>query len=155
MGDVLIRPMTIKDIDQVRVIERLSFTNPWSQKAFEDELQANDFAHYFVAVKDEKIVGYAGMWLILDEAHVTNIAVLPSCRGQGIGEKLTLQLIFEAVKRGADKITLEVRVSNLPAQRLYKKLGFSKMGIRKGYYTDNNEDAIIMWKTILPTEFDY
>jgi ribosomal-protein-alanine N-acetyltransferase len=92
------------------------------------------------------IIGYAGLWLILDEAHVTSVAVHPDYRGRRLGELLFNVLIQEAVYLGADRMTLEVRVSNHAARQLYKRLGFVSAGIRKGYYNDNQEDAIIMWK---------
>ncbi|MBS3970323.1 MAG: ribosomal protein S18-alanine N-acetyltransferase [Clostridia bacterium] len=143
-----IRKMMFHDIDQVLEVERLSFPSPWSRNAFEAELHDNLFAHYFVAEQDETIVGYAGMWMVLDEAHVTNIAVHPAFRGLNYGKRLTQELIIQAFKLGANRITLEVRVSNLVARNLYKGLGFREVGVRKGYYSDNNEDAIIMWKNI-------
>jgi len=143
-----IRKMVSRDIDQVLEVENLSFPNPWSRGTFEVELQENLFAHYFVVVQDETIVGYAGMWMILDEAHVTNIAIHPDFRGLRFGKKLVCELIVQAFKLGGKQITLEVRVSNLIAQKLYKDLGFYEAGIRKGYYSDNNEDAIVMWKDI-------
>lgn len=143
-----IRKMMFQDIDQVLEVERLSFPSPWSRNAFEAELNDNIFAHYFVAEQDKTIVGYAGMWIVLDEAHVTNIAVHPAFRGLNFGKKLTQELIVQAFKLGANRITLEVRVSNLIARNLYKGLGFREAGVRKGYYSDNNEDAIIMWKSI-------
>ena len=141
-----IRKMVLHDIDQVLEVERLSFTNPWSKDTFQAEIQSNLFAYYFVAVQNETIVGYGGMWMILDEAHVTNIAVHPDFRGLNFGKKLVHELIIQAFKQGASKITLEVRVSNLAARNLYKGFGFHEAGVRKGYYSDNNEDAIIMWK---------
>ena len=141
-----IRKMVLHDIDQVLEVERLSFTNPWSKDTFQAEIQSNLFAYYFVAVQNETIVGYGGMWMILDEAHVTNIAVHPDFRGLNFGKKLVQELIIQAFKQGASKITLEVRVSNLAARNLYKGFGFHEAGIRKGYYSDNNEHAIIMWK---------
>lgn len=143
-----IRKMMFHDIEQVLEVERISFPNPWAKNAFEAELHDNLFAHYFVAVQGETVVGYAGMWMVLDEAHVTNIAVHPAFRGLNYGKRLTQELIIQAFKLGANRITLEVRVSNLVARNLYKGLGFREVGVRKGYYSDNNEDAIIMWKNI-------
>lgn len=153
--NVIIRPMKITDIEQVLTVESLSFSKPWTKKSFEHELTDNIFAYYYVADNNEKIIGYAGMWIIIDEAHITNIAVHPSYRGLGIGEKLIYNLILEAIKLGANKMTLEVRETNILAQKLYSKLGFTKAGIRKGYYTDNNENAIIMWKNIVPNNTNY
>ena len=144
--NVAIREMTLHDLDGVLAIESQSYPTPWSRRAFESELRDNVYAHYFVAEYEDQIVGYFGMWIILDEAHITNIAVSPKMRRQGIGEKM-LRFAFEKARElGASKMTLEVRVSNHQAQNLYRKLGFVERGIRKGYYTDTNEDALIMWK---------
>ena len=143
-----IRKMMFHDIDQVTEVEKLSFPSPWPRSTFEVELRDNLFAHYFVVVQGETIVGYAGMWMILDEAHVTNIAVHPDYRGLNFGKRLVRELIVQAFKLGANRITLEVRVSNSVARKLYKDLGFYEAGIRKGYYSDNNEDAVVMWKDI-------
>lgn len=140
--------MGSQHLDGVLAIERSSFPTPWSRASFLNELYTNNYAFYYVCLWENKVVGYAGMWIILDEAHITNIAVHPDFRRCGIGELLLDTLIKEAVKLGAERMTLEVRISNIPAQRLYEKKGFVRSGIRKGYYTDNREDAIIMWKTL-------
>ncbi|HHY68647.1 MAG TPA: ribosomal protein S18-alanine N-acetyltransferase [Bacillota bacterium] len=143
---VTISEMTLDDLDEVLAIENQSYPTPWSRRAFESELKHNLYAHYFVARHEEEIVGYFGMWVILDEAHITNICVNPKYRRQGIGEQM-LRFAFDKAKElGASQMTLEVRVSNHAAQNLYRKLGFEERGIRKGYYTDNNEDALIMTK---------
>jgi ribosomal-protein-alanine N-acetyltransferase len=139
------RPMALTDLDRIMEIEHLCFTMPWSRDAFVAELTQNHFAHYLVVEKDGQVIGYGGMWLILDEAHVTNIAIHPEQRGKGYGEELLRRMMALSIARGGTAMTLEVRVSNLPAQRLYEKMGFVSHGIRKGYYTDNNEDALIMW----------
>lgn len=99
-----------------------------------------------------RIVGYAGMWLVIDEAHITTIAVREAARGQGLGELLLTSLIEAASEMGADRVTLEVRVSNDPAQRLYEKYGFRREGLRSRYYSDNNEDAYIMTVTGIRSE---
>ena len=147
VGEYIIRKMNFNDIDQALEVEKLSFSTPWSRNSFEEELR-NTSACYLVAVHNETMIGYAGMWLVVDEAHITNIAVHPAFRGLGLGKKLTLELINQAYKQGFGQITLEVRVSNLTARNMYKGLGFHEAGIRKGYYYDNNEDAVIMWKEI-------
>jgi ribosomal-protein-alanine N-acetyltransferase len=139
------RSMRLDDIDEVCQIEKQSFQKPWSREAFQNELTQNHFAQYAVVVLDGKVVGYCGMWLIVDEAHITNIALLPDFRGKGIGENLLKEMMRIAQWFGTKKMTLEVRVSNEAAQRLYEKLGFEKSGIRPKYYMDNMEDAIIMW----------
>jgi ribosomal-protein-alanine N-acetyltransferase len=144
--DIDIEPMMIKDIDEILKIEAVSYPTPWSRRAFESEINDNSYAHYYVARHDGKVVGYVGMWIILDEAHITNIAVHPQYRRKGIGQCLLESMFEKARGFGATRMTLEVRVSNYTAQRLYKRLGFVERGTRKGYYTDTNEDAIIMWK---------
>lgn len=142
------RYMKEEDIDQIIKIEELSFATPWTRQSFENELNLNQFAVYLVLEKEGQIVGYCGMWLIVDEAHITNIAVLPDFRGQKLGEAILRMIMEVAKKRGAKTMTLEVRVSNTVAQSLYRKLGFMNGGIRKNYYTDNYEDALVMWVTI-------
>ncbi len=144
------RKMVLSDLDRVMEIEHRSFTLPWSREAYENELSTNHFASYLVACYEEQVVGYAGMWVILDEAHITNIAIDPAFRGRRLGERLMQEMMVQSMARGAERMTLEVRVSNLPAQRLYEKLGFVSHGVRKGYYTDNNEDAMIMWAELSP-----
>jgi [ribosomal protein S18]-alanine N-acetyltransferase len=145
-----IRLMTTDDIDSVLMVENASFTTPWSRSAFVSELANTGFTRYFVAEWDGRLVGYAGMWIILDEVHITNIAVHPQWRGKKIGEALLCKVIEDAVLAGCIGITLEVRVSNDVARNLYRKYGFNDEGIRKGYYSDNNEDAVIMWKRVRP-----
>ena len=142
---VTFRFMEMKDIDQILLIERLSFTIPWSREAFYNELTHNQYAHYLVMEEEERIIGYCGLWIVLDEAHVTNIALLPEYRGKGLGTGLLRKAMMEAKELGALTMTLEVRVSNHVAQSLYRKLGFENGGIRKNYYSDNQEDALVMW----------
>lgn len=142
---VSFRSMRVDDIETICEIEKEAFPTPWSAGAFHNELTNNDFAHYLVMEVDGEIAGYAGMWLIMDEAHVTNIAVRKPYRGKKLGERLLMRLQATAIFLGAERMTLEVRVSNVIAQRLYAKLGFIPAGLRKGYYTDNGEDAMIMW----------
>lgn len=143
--EVKYRKMTIADIDEVFEIERLSFTLPWTKDAFYYEMINNEHAYYVVAETSEGIVGYCGMWLVMDEAHVTNIAIHPEQRGKKLGEGLMQAAIDTTKAHGAVLMTLEARVSNTVAQNLYRKLGFKNGGIRKRYYTDNYEDAIVMW----------
>lgn len=144
-SDIKIRTMTIDDIDQVLEVEHASFATPWSRVAFENEILNNNFATYFVAEDNDRVVGYSGVWVIIDEAHITNIALLPDYRGLKLGEALLRQLVIHAKACRSKTMTLEVRVSNKVAMKLYKKFGFQKGGIRKGYYTDNHEDAYVMW----------
>lgn len=145
---VVFRPMQVEDIPRVKIVERACFPVPWSRGIFLSELTKNDSAFYVVAEIDGEIVGYAGVWIILDEGHVTNIAVHPKHRRKGIGRQLMEQITAFAILRGAQRMTLEVRVGNLVAQDLYQKLGYEFSGIRKGYYQDNKEDAYIMWKDL-------
>jgi ribosomal-protein-alanine N-acetyltransferase len=146
--DVIIRDMKESDLDRIMEIEEKSFNPPWSREAFLLELTKNLLAKYIVAEVDGQVVGYGGIWLIIDEGHVTNIAVDEKYRGKGIGSKILEGLIQLCRDRNMTAMTLEVRKSNVIAQSLYKKYGFKEYGIRKGYYQDNNEDAIIMWKDI-------
>jgi len=148
LENVTIELMKVEDLDQVMEIERLSFTNPWSKNSFFLELTTNDLATYLVAKVDGRVVGYAGMWLVVGEAHVTNVAVHPDFRKKGIGELLMRSLITIAKESRAKMMTLEVRKSNDVARNLYAKLGFEPVGIRRGYYTDNREDAVIMWMNL-------
>lgn len=151
MNGARIRTMLPTDIDGVLQVELNCFAVPWSRVAFENEINDNDLAHYLVIEAGDRIIGYAGMWMILDEAHVTNIAVISGDRRQGLGERLLLALIGQARQLGAVSMTLEVRPSNTAAQVLYRKLGFENRGIRRQYYSDTKEDAIIMWRDGLDT----
>ena len=145
---VSIEPMRLRDLDQVLRIERLSFSAPWSRAAFLSELLENDRARYFVARIGDQVVGYTGMWIIIDEGHITNVAVHPHWRNRGIATQLLDALHDVARANGVRRMTLEVRKSNIVAHTLYEKLGFRDAGIRRAYYRDNNEDAIIMWKEL-------
>lgn len=140
-----IRYMVQEDIDDVLIVENNSFATPWSRTAFVNEIVNNKFAHYLVLEHKDEIIGYCGLWVIVDEAHITNIAIHPNFRGLKLGEQLLIHAIEVARTLGAIKMTLEVRVSNHIAQSLYGKLGFEPGGIRKNYYTDNQEDALVMW----------
>ena len=152
-----VEPMKQADVATVATIERAIFTLPWSSGAFGYELRANPLSHYYVArtrmVKsrspngqetDPSIVGYGGFWMMMDEAHICTLGVHPDWRQRGVGELLLATMIEAADGLGAHVVTLEVRVSNQPAQNLYTKYGFTQVGVRKGYYSDNNEDAYIM-----------
>jgi len=146
MNKVEIVKTLVEHIDDIMRIENLSFTIPWTKNAFIEELTGNTFAVYISAMLDGKIVGYAGMWKVIDEGHITNIAVHPEFRGNKIGSALLEELLAIAEKDDVDSLTLEVRRSNVVAQKLYSKYGFVVEGMRKGYYADNGEDALIMWK---------
>ena len=138
--------MDLSDIEDILVVEKLSFSIPWSRDSFEKEIVDNNLATYLVAKVNEKAVGYIGMWKVLNEGHITNVAVHPEFRHQGIGDQLVSELLSLCEKENIDLVTLEVRKSNQNAIRLYEKHGFVAEGIRKAYYQDNKEDAIIMWK---------
>ncbi len=142
--DITIRRMQRGDIERVAEIERVCFRSPWSVHALIGEL-SNDIAYYVVAVQNGYVVGYAGIWVILDEAHMNNIAVSPEYRERGIGKSMILRLMGIALNKGAERMTLEVRENNHRAQRLYASLGFAYAGMRKGYYSDNGENALILW----------
>jgi [ribosomal protein S18]-alanine N-acetyltransferase len=139
------RMMNVDDIDQVMEVEHKSFTLPWSRESFYNEIIKNQFAVYVVIEDEGRVIGYCGVWIVIDEAHITNIALLPEYRGRKLGEALLRKIIEVAKERGAKTMTLEVRMSNMIAQSLYRKLGFQGGAIRKRYYTDNQEDALVMW----------
>ncbi len=170
----LLTPMRSDDVPEVSLLERRCFTNPWPESAYYRELREPNRNYYIVLrwqassseaepepvvsggtlarlfrmtrprTSTQPVVGYAGMWVIYGEAHVTTIAVAPEHRRLGLGEVLFLTLISEAIRRGAEVVTLEVRVSNVVAQSLYAKYGFTRRGLRPRYYSDNAEDAYIM-----------
>ena len=138
---------TAKHVDAAAVLEKKCFSAPWSRDMLEGELH-NPHAHYIAAVDGETLVGYGGLHLIIDEAYITNIAVAPAFRRSGIGSRLLERMIRYSVTRGAVFLTLEVRVSNLAAQSMYEKLGFEAAGVRRGYYDNPPEDALIMTRYI-------
>lgn len=144
---VVIRGMHYDDLDQITEIEKICFSLPWSKESFETELQ-NNLAYYQCAEDDGKIMGYMGMWRILDECHITNVAVLPEYREKGIGSLLINKMVEICKCSEILTMTLEVRESNLPAINLYKKFGFIPAGKRPRYYVKPLEDALIMWKTV-------
>lgn len=146
------RAMNLEDIEHICDIEKEAFLTPWTAEAFYNELVNNQLAHYIVMVLDGQIIGYGGLWAIMDEAHITNVAVRQDFRGRKYGERLMLKLKEMALQLGLRRMTLEVRVSNRIAQRLYTKLNFRPAGVRRGYYTDNCEDALIMWAELMPAQ---
>lgn len=141
----VVRPMQVEDLERIMKIEQTSFSSPWSPMAFMSELKENEYARYFCLEVDGQIAGYMGLWFILEEGHITNVAIAAEYRGRRWGEYLMRYVIQRMIAEGMERMTLEVRVSNLSAQRLYERLGFRKAGVRKGYYSDNREDALIMW----------
>lgn len=144
-GKINIRRATIVDVEDIIAVERESFTTPWPRQAFIDEMTRNIVSYYIVMEQGAEIVGYMGMWVIVDEAHITNIAVHPKARRQKIAELAVRQMMLLAKERGAIRMTLEVRKSNAAAIALYEKIGFVSSGLRKDYYIEPREDAIIMW----------
>jgi [ribosomal protein S18]-alanine N-acetyltransferase len=145
-----IEPMCRLDLDAVMRIDKRCFPTPWLPGAFLTEL-SNRAACYLVARCGQEIAGYGGQWVIMDEAHITTLAVAPQFQGCKIGERLLIALIEEAILQRASHITLEVRESNRIAQCLYRKYGFHEAAIRKSYYTDNGENAIVMWAVEINT----
>ena len=141
---VVVDPMRLDDVTAVHEIERLSFRTPWPAYAFEQELKGNRVARYLVARAGDTVVGFAGVWSMVDDAHITTFGVHPDWRRQGIGRQLLLNLAELSLAIGAKRMTLEVRASNMGAQALYGAFGFEVAGRRPGYYTDDGEDAIIM-----------
>ncbi|MCS7260681.1 MAG: ribosomal protein S18-alanine N-acetyltransferase [Anaerolineae bacterium] len=168
-----VRPMQLADVPAVMAIEHTAFSLPWPEGAYRHEITKNELAHYYVlcfrspsapqqarvsswwrrlrdslrpeaAAPREVLLGYGGFWMMVDEAHISTIAVRQDVRGRGLGEFLLLGLLDEARRLGAQTATLEVRVSNTVARALYTKYGFRETGRRVAYYHDNNEDAIIM-----------
>lgn len=138
-----IREMRKEDARDVWEIEKLSFSDPWSLESLEKEVTGNTPAFYLVCEKQERIIGYAGLWQILEEGHITNVAVHPQNRKEGAGNLLVASLLQMGRRRGIRAFTLEVRASNQAAIHLYEKHGFRTAGIRKNYY--GSEDGIIMW----------
>lgn len=144
------RKMTPDDADAVARVEATCFPVPWSRESFWREA-SNENTSYILAIDAATgdVIGYAGCWIVADEAQITNVAILPAYRGCGAGTRLMAASIEAALARGATAMTLEVRPSNAPALALYRHFGFTEAGRRKGYYSDNGEDAIIMWNTKL------
>ncbi len=146
VSQIFITKMTNDDIDDVVAIEEEAYgEHHWSKSSFYDEM-SNNLAHYYSAkTSDGELVGYAGTWHILDEGHITTIAVKKDYMRKHIGEAIIVKILEDCYDSGIKYLTLEVRVSNTPAINLYTKYGFNSLGTRKGYYQDNNEDALIMW----------
>lgn len=143
MPHIVLAPMSPQDVPQVHAIERRCFSAPWEIEAYYGEAR-NPSAVYLVARAGERILGFGGMWVVESEAHIVTLATHPSHRRQGIGHLLLQGLLEKARQRGIDLITLEVRVSNVPALALYAEFGFRAIARRKGYYPDNGEDAAVM-----------
>jgi [ribosomal protein S18]-alanine N-acetyltransferase len=145
---VTVRPMAPADLDGVCEIERAVFALPWSRKSFEDEVSGDPCSVPWVAEEDGRVVGYLVAWHVADELHIGNLAVAPAKQGGGIGASLLSGALAAAAERGIEYAALEVRVSNERAIRLYERFGFSGIAIRKAYYEDNGENALIMLRVI-------
>lgn len=141
---ITVRAMRKADVKAVYEIEVLSFRTPWSFRSLMGELK-NDVAHYTVLEKDGEIIGYCGMWVLFEEAHITNIAIHPAFRGSGYGKLLLHASMRVAASFGAEMMTLEVRETNSVAQKMYDEMDFLQQGRRKRYYTDTGEDALLLW----------
>jgi len=142
-------PMTLDDVGAVMLIEGIAFTSSWPVDAFRSEVADNKLARYFIGrladAPGAPVVAYGGIWVILEDSHVTTIAVHPQHQGRGFGDRMFLRLVRAAIAGGACWMTLEVRESNVAAQRLYEKYGFVAVSVRKAYYSDNGENALVMW----------
>ena len=149
MSEITMGLMTLDDIEAVHDIEAATFRTPWSKESFYKEVTDNPCARYVVLREDGVTIAYAGVWFVLDEGHITNIAVREDRRGMGYGEQVTRAMIQLAADSGMNWMTLEVRRSNKAAQELYHKLGFIDVGYRKRYY-ENTEDALIMFLEHMP-----
>ena len=149
---VKIVPMRRSHLKAVIAIERRIFPSPWSLGLYLSEITQPATRAYYVACVGADVVGYAGMMVVVGEAHVTNIGVAPEWQRHGVGRRLMLQLAREARQRSAQHLTLEVRVSNVGAQALYHEFGFAPAGIRKNYYSEVNEDALVMWAHDIDTD---
>jgi [ribosomal protein S18]-alanine N-acetyltransferase len=148
---VRVAPMTVADLDEVQSVERASFAMPWPAYALRQEVETNRLAHYLVLRVGARVIGYAGIWLMADEAHVTTFAIRPEWRRRGLGARLMLGVMRLAEGLSASVVTLEVRMSNIAAQRLYQRFGLHPVGVRPRYYSDNAEDALIMTSSPLGT----
>lgn len=146
MDKLIVRTAEAEDIDAIVAVEQVCFSTPWSRESIAHDLTDNAMAQYLVAELDGVIAGYGGMWVIVDEGHITNVAILPQYRNKKIATLLMSVLLTAGERQGIHRFTLEVRSSNEAAKALYRKLDFKEAGLRKGYYQDTGEDALIMWR---------
>ncbi len=146
MDKLVVRSAKADDIDAIAAMEQACFSNPWSRESIAHDLTENEMAQYLVVEIDGAMVAYGGMWIIVDEGHITNVAVLPGYRNRKIATLLMSVMLTAGEREGLRRFTLEVRSSNEAAKALYRKLNFKEEGLRKGYYQDTGEDAIIMWR---------
>ncbi len=146
------REMTNEDIGFIAQLEKKLFSLPWKEEDYRRELEENEFAHYYVMENDGVIVAYGGIWTLYDQAQITTIGVDKSFQNQGLGQILMKKLEEKAIQMQCELCTLEVRKSNFAAQRLYEKMGYQQVAIRKSYYSDNYEDALLMMKSLGGTD---
>ena len=144
--------MRLDQLDEIVALEEESFPTPWSKEAFEYDLTQNTLAHYWTLLKRKVIIGYAGIWLVGNIAHVTTICIRQKDRGKGLGEWFLLKVMAMGSELGAQRFTLEVRESNEEALELYRKVGFREVGRRENYYQEIGEDALVMWTGEPPYE---
>ena len=146
MIKLVIRRGRLEDLDGIAALEQVCFASPWSRESLYRDMAENQMAMYFVAELDEEVVGYLGIWLVSEEGYINNVAVSPSHRRRRIGSALIEAMLEATQAEGIIAHTLEARTGNEAAKRLYEKFGFKEAGLRKGYYEDNGEDAVIMWR---------
>ena len=148
---MLISLMKEEEIPQVAALEQVCFSEPWTEQGLRESFARPEYL-FVTATEDGQVVGYAGLYQVLDEGDITNIAVLPSAREKGIGTALTRALIEAGEQRAIHAFTLEVRVGNAAAIHIYEKLGFVPAGVRKGFYEKPKEDGLIMWRRQMPAQ---
>lgn len=140
-----------RDLDGILAVDAASFTNPWTRDMFTWEARNSDVARLYVYRSgDGEVLGYCAVWLVFEELHINNLAVLPDWRRKGVARELLQHTVGQAVGEGARRATLEVRASNLPARQLYERFGFRPAGLRRSYYTNPSEDAVILWCDLPP-----
>jgi len=144
MDEPRVQRLLPEHVEDILLVERLSFADPWSREAYRRELSENNLAHYYGCFTHRRLLGFGGFWQILTEGHIANVAVHPDFRGQGLGQLLVAHMMAACLSLGGTAMTLEVRESNLAAQTLYRKFGFKSAGARPHYY-NNGENALIMW----------
>ncbi|MBN9503922.1 MAG: ribosomal-protein-alanine N-acetyltransferase [Armatimonadetes bacterium 55-13] len=149
MNTLRFEPIAEDHIAPILEIERVVNTAPWSERSFRNEL-THPYGVFLVAIAEGKVVGYGGFWMVIDEAHITTVAVSQAYQRRGIGQRLMIELLTRARDNGMQCSTLEVRAGNVAAIKLYEKLGYIASARRKGYYPDNREDAVVMWLHDLP-----
>lgn len=146
MAELRIRKGTGEDIEAIAALEQICFVPPWSKESLMHDLTENELSTYIVAELDGQLIGYVGIWTIVDEGHINNVAVSPLYRKKQVGSALIAAMLEASEQAGIHRHTLEVRAGNEAAKRLYEKFGFKEAGLRKGYYEDDGEDAVIMWR---------